>query len=132
MGICDFRPFSEADHAEILGGRKKGTPLRHSPDPQLLFGIGFMTVGCVVSESISAQNQKERDGRTDGRKNKSKTIFLRFAGDTVISLAYPYCFIASKLQHPRSRLDFLTLVGNISVIAALNTIRRQVDFLHNY
>ena len=27
IGICDFRPFSEAYHAEILGGRKKRTPL---------------------------------------------------------------------------------------------------------
>ena len=44
--------------------------------------IGFMVVGCVVSESISAQNQKkERDGRTDGQTDKSKTISLRFAGD---------------------------------------------------
>ena len=53
-----------------FGGRR--TPLWHSPDPQLSYGIGFMVVGCVVSESISAQNQKkERDGRTD-RPTSSK------------------------------------------------------------
>ena len=42
-----------------------------------------MVVGCVVSESISAQNQKKSvtDGRTDGQTDKSKTISLRLAGE---------------------------------------------------
>ena len=44
-------------------------------------------MGSVVSESISAQNQKKSvtdggtDGQTDGQTDKSKTISLRFAGD---------------------------------------------------
>ena len=45
-----------------------------------------MVVGCVVSESISAQNQKKSvtDGRTDGQTDKSKIISLRFAGDNLM------------------------------------------------
>ena len=38
--------------------RRHVRPLLHSPDPQLSYGIGFMGVGCIVSESISAQNQQ--------------------------------------------------------------------------
>ena len=48
---------------------------------QLLYGICFMVVGCIVSESISAQNKKK--SVTDGQTDKLKTISFRFAGDNV-------------------------------------------------
>ena len=37
----------------------------------------FHYCGCIVSESISAQNCKKHDGRTDEQTDKSKTVFLR-------------------------------------------------------
>ena len=50
----------------FLGAGKNGFPMTQSR-PQLSYGIGFMVVGCVVSESISAQNKKKSvtDRRTD-------------------------------------------------------------------
>ena len=42
-----------------FGGRGKRTLYdRHSPDPQLSYGIGFKVDGCKVSESINAQNTR--------------------------------------------------------------------------
>ena len=66
-----FGRFQRPITPKFWGAGKTDHPMTQSRPP-LSYGIGFMVVGCVVSESISAQNQKKSvtDGRTDGRTDR--------------------------------------------------------------
>ena len=50
-------------------GQGKTDPLRHSPDPRVSYSVGFMVVAYIVSEAVSAQNEKP-GGQTDGPTDK--------------------------------------------------------------
>ena len=74
--------MSETYHAEIWGGQEKtDPPMTQSRPPAFIWyrfhGCGLRSLGVYKR----TKSKKERDGRTDGQTDKSKTISLRFAGD---------------------------------------------------
>ena len=68
--ICDFRLCSETYHSEIWGQGKTNPSLMTQSEHPAFIWYMFHCCGCIVSESISAQNCKKHDGRTDGRTDR--------------------------------------------------------------